>query len=152
MVEEDAVANEKSIRLAIVCSKPMSRQLADGVGTSRMKWRGLILRRRRRTIHLGGTCLIETHAALPFSVIVSHGLEEPESAGGNDIGRIFRLLERNLHVRLRTQVVNLNRLGQLEDAAQTSAVRKVAVVQMKRGIALMWIDVDMVDSVGVECG
>ena len=66
------------------------------------------------------------------------------------VGGVLRLLEGDLHVRLRGQVVDLVRLHLLHDVDQRRGVGHVAVVQDEVRRRIVRVFVDVVDARGVE--
>jgi len=58
----------------------------------------------------------------------ANGLEHPQRAQAVGIGGIFRRLERDFHMALGRQVVDLGRLRFLNDANEIGGVGHVAVV------------------------
>ena len=85
---------------------------------------------RRFTEHLGGAGLIKTHLPSGAAAVVAHRLQQPQSAKTDYIRGVFRLIERDPHVRLRGQVVDLVGRHQLDNSPQTGAVTEVAVVEL----------------------
>jgi hypothetical protein len=65
------------------------------------------------------------------------------------IGGIFRLFERDGHMALRSQIVNLVRLNFLHDPDQARRVRQVAMMK-SRSYLVMRIVIKMIDAIGIE--
>src|SRR5918993_1287927 len=74
VVEQDAVAGEHFVRLAVVDRGPVAGHLCDHVRAARVKWRLLRLWRWRSAEHLARRCLVEAsgHARL------ADRLEQPQ--------------------------------------------------------------------------
>ena len=68
------------------------------------------------------------------------------------IRRVFGGLERHLHMALRGQVVDLDRLALLNQTDQVGGIGEVAVVQEEAHVLLVRIAVEMVHPTGVEGG
>src|SRR4029453_17222234 len=64
--------------------------------------------------------------------------------------RVFRRLERYLHMRLRRKIVDLIRLRFLHNADDVSRVGHIAVMQMEGNTLLVRIMNQMVDALGIE--
>ena len=87
---------------------------------------------------------------LAFPAQDADRLEQAQRPKPVGIGGIFRRLERDLHMRLRGEIVNLVRLGFLHDADDIGRVGHVAIVQMEGNALLVRIMDEMVDALGVE--
>src|SRR5262249_2447116 len=97
---------------------------------------------------LGGRGLIE--ASLVFPAEDTNGLEQAQCSKSIGVGRIFRRLERYLHMRLRREIVDLIRLRFLHNADDVSRVGDIAVVQMEGNTLLVRMMNQMVDPRGIE--
>src|SRR5579859_1640418 len=65
VVEEDAVAGEHAVRLAVVHRDPVGVELRHGIGAARVEGRGLLLRRlAHQPVELGGRGLVEARLLL----------------------------------------------------------------------------------------
>ena len=53
-------------------------------------------------------------------------------------------------MRLSGQIVNLVRSGVLNNADQTSGIGHVCIVQIERNSFLVWIEIKVIDTSGVE--
>ena len=115
VVEQDAVAAIHAIRLAVVLHDPEAVELGHGIGRTRIERRGFRLRHfLHLAVELGGAGLID--ATLVLQSADAYGLQQAEHAHGIGIGRVFRHIERNLHVALCGQVVDLGGLRLADDA------------------------------------
>jgi hypothetical protein len=92
--------------------------------------------------------LIKTGLVLPAED--PDRLEEAERPKSIGVGRVFRRLERDLHVRLRREIVDLVRLRLLHDADDVGRVGHVPIVQMERNTLLVRIVNEMVEALGIE--
>ena len=70
-------------------------------------------------------------ASLGFAAEDTNGLEQAQRSKSIGVGRIFRRLERDLHMRLRREVVDLVRLRFLHNADDIGRVGHVAVMHME---------------------
>ena len=111
----------------------MRIDLGAGVGTARMKRRGLVLRRSRATLPnisdepAWYSCRL---APAPL-IVIAQRFEQSQRAETDHIGRILRLIERNAHVRLRREIVDLVGTHLLDDAPQPGAISEIAIVQLQ---------------------
>jgi hypothetical protein len=80
----------------------------------------------------------------------ANGLEQAEGSKSIGVGRIFRRLERDLHMRLCRQVVDLIRLRFLHNADDIGRVGHVTVMHMEGYPLLVRIMNQMVDALGIE--
>jgi hypothetical protein len=62
----------------------------------------------------------------------------------------MRIASSSLNVPLRGKIVDLGRLRLLNDADDVGRIRHVAVMQEERRLALVRIDIEMVDTLGVQ--
>src|SRR5262249_31402697 len=97
---------------------------------------------------LGGRGLIE--ASLVFPAEDTNGLEQAQCSKSIGVGRIFRRLERDLHMRLRREIVDLIRLRFLHNADDVSRVGHIAVMHMEGYPLLVRIMNQMVNTLGIE--
>src|SRR5277367_3762903 len=110
----------------------MRIDLGAGVRTARMKRRRLALRIFRHLAeHLGRPRLVQLRLAPAALVVIAQRFEQSQRSESHDIGRVFRLIERDAHVRLRGEIVNLVGTHLLDDSAQAGAVAQIAVVQLQ---------------------
>ena len=108
----------------------MGIKLCGRVGRARIEWRRLLLRDLLCLAEqLGRGRLIET--GLLFPAEDTDGLEQAQRSKPVGIGGVFRSFERDLHMRLGREIVNLVRLRFLHDADDISRVGHVAVMQVE---------------------
>ena len=151
MIEEDAVAAEDAVRLAVVDGDPVGVELRDTVGRAGVEGRRLLLRGLlRQPVEFGGRGLVEAGAILHAEQ--ADRLQHAQRAHPVGVGRVFRRLERHADVALRGEVVDLLGLHLLDDANQVGGVGEVAVVQDEAPARVVRVLVEMVDAVGVEAG
>src|SRR4051794_3204033 len=127
----------------------MGIELRRRVWRAWIEWRRFFLRNfLDLSEQLRSRGLVE--AGLVFPAQNANGLQQaqrPETVG---VGGVFRRLERNLHMRLRRQIVDLARLSLLHDADDIGGVRHIAVMQMKRNALLLGIMNEMIEPLGIE--
>ena len=97
---------------------------------------------------LGRRGLVE--ASLFLQAQDAQRFEQAQRSYAVGIRGVFRLLERNLDVALRREVVELVGLRLLDHARQARGIRHVAVVQDEAAIADVRVLVEVIDAVGVE--
>jgi hypothetical protein len=149
VVEEDAIAGEDAICLAVVHAYPEGIELGDGVRRTRIEGRRLALRGLSdESVEFGGRSLVELRLLLQAQD--ANRFEKTERAHGVGVGRVLGLLKRDLHVRLRAEVVDLVGLHLLDDVNERRGVGEIAVVQKEAWVRVVRILVDMVDAVGIE--
>ena len=76
--------------------------------------------------------------------------EQTQRAERVGVGRVLRRLEAHLHVALGGQVVDLVGLCFLHDADQVRCIGEVAIVHEKARASLVRVDIEMIDTSGVE--
>jgi len=107
----------------------MGIKLCGRVGRARIEWSCLLLRNLLcLTEQLGRGRLIET--SLPFPAEDTDGLEQAQRSEPVGIG-LFRGFERDLHMGLGREIVNLVRLRFLHDADDIGRVGHIAVMQVE---------------------
>ena len=119
VVEEDPVAGEQVIRLAIVHRGPVGKHLGAAVRAARIERRGFALRSfLNLAVEFRSRGLIKTR--LLFQAQDTNRLQQPQRPQRIGIGRVFRLFERYLHVALGREVVDFIRLDRLHDTDQAA--------------------------------
>src|SRR5262249_24447703 len=115
VVEQDPVAHEHPVRLAIVLGDIERVRLGCSVETPRVKQRRLALRRlddlaeelaRARLLELGGRARL------------ANRLEQSHRAEASDLAGVLRDVERDADVGLRAKVVDLVGLHRRDDRAE----------------------------------
>jgi hypothetical protein len=150
VVEQDAVAREEVVALAVVHGLPEAIDLGAGVRRARVEGRRQRLRGRRRAEHLRARGLVEAHVALAGVTEMAHGIEHTKHPQARDITRIFRLFERDFDVRLGAQIVDLVGLYLVDDVSHPRTVGEVAEVEKEARRGLAGVLVQVIDAVGVE--
>jgi hypothetical protein len=89
-------------------------------------------------------------AGLAFSAEDTNGFEQAEGPKRIGVGRVFRRFERDLHMRLRREIVDLIRLRFLHDADDVGRVGHIAVMQIEGNTLLVRIMYQMIDALGIE--
>jgi len=149
VVEQDAVARVHAVRLPVIHRDPVGVELGRPVGAAGVERRFLVL---GDLLHLaeqlarGG--LVEPRLALHAED--AQGLQDPQGTQGIGLRRVLGRLERDLHVALGTEVVDLVRLHLLDDADDVRGVREVAVVEDEPQPLLVGVLVEMVNAVRVK--
>ena len=113
------------VRLAVVDGHPVRVELGHGIRASRVKWCRFVLRRGRQPEHFRCRGLVEASRQAHRA----DRLQQPRRAKAIRVARVFGLVERDLDVALRRQVVDLVRPHCLDKAVQPTGVRHVAVMQ-----------------------
>lgn len=152
VVEEDAVAGEEGVSLAVVHGVPVGGAFGGGVGGAGVEGGGFGLRRRGGAEHLGGAGLVVADVgAAGGGDVGADGLEEAEGAGGDDVGGVVGYLEGDGDVRLSGEVVDLVGEDGVEPAAEGGGVGEIGVVELHAGlVGVVGIHVYVVDALRVE--
>ncbi len=138
-----------AIGFAVIDRDPIGIELCRRVRRARIERRRFLLRNLPHLAEqLGGRGLIE--ASLGFAAEDTNGLEQAQRSKPIGVGRIFRRLERDLHMRLRREVVDLIRLRFLHNADDIGRVGHVAVMHMEGNPLLVRIMNQVVDALGIE--
>jgi len=151
VIEQNAVRGVHGVGLAVVHRYPVGVELGGGVGRSRGKRRGLALRHLPDlAVEFGGRGLVEPGFARQAQQ--TDRLEQAQRADCIRVGGVFRRLEADLDMALGGEVVDLVRLGFLDDPDQVGRVRHVAVMQKQPRLGVVPVGVEVVDTLGVEAG
>src|ERR1700722_4540843 len=130
VIEEYPVACEQLVGLAIVDRLPVSVDLGARVRTARMKRRGLALRILRYLAeHLRRARLVKLRRSPATFVVIAQRLEQSQRPQADHIGSVFRLIERDTHVRLCREIVNLVGTHLLDNSPKAGA--EVAVMELQ---------------------
>ncbi len=95
--------------------------------------------------------MIEAHLAPCICDIIPKVFQKTQRTGGDDIRRIFRLIEAYAYVRLRSEIIDFVWLDFFDNVPEPGAIRYVAVMQEEIGV-LMRIGVDSIQPLCVEGG
>ena len=135
VVEEDAVAAEHAVGVAVLLDDPEAVLLGDGVGAEGMEGGVLVLRDfLDLAVELGGGGLVDLAAI--GEAYLADGLDDAKHADGIDIGGELGGVEADLHVTLGGEVVNLRGAHVGDDADNGHGVAEVGVVEVEVGTAL----------------
>ena len=135
VVEEDAVAAEHAVGVAVLLDDPEAVLLGDGVGTEGMEGGVLVLGYfLDLAVELGGGGLVDLAAI--GEAHLADGLDDAEDADGIDIGGELGGVEADLHVALGGEVVDLRGAHVGDDADNGHGVAEVGVVEVEVGAAL----------------
>jgi hypothetical protein len=80
----------------------------------------------------------------------SPGLQQAKGSDGVGIRGIFGGFKTDLDMALRGEIVNLRRLGLLDEADQVRAIGKIAMMQKEPAVSLMRVSVEMIDAPCIE--
>ena len=133
VVEEDAAARVDPVGRAIDGRHPVRVNLGGRIGAPRVQGRVLVLWRRGRAEHLRGRGLVEAHR----DGSRTDRLEQPRRSQAVGVACVLGLVERDVDVALRRQVVDLVGLHVLHEAVEPARVGHVAVVQHQLGAGAM---------------
>ena len=151
VVEEDSVAGEDAVGLTVVDADPEGVHLGDGVGRARVERGCLALRDLLdEAVELRRGGLIEL--GLLFEAEDADGFEEAKGAHGVGVGGVLGLLEGDLDVRLRAEVIDLVGLDLLHDVDERRGVGQVAIVQDELGVRVVRIFIQVINTRGIEQG
>jgi len=135
VVEEDAVATEHTVGVAVLLDDPEAVLLGDGVGAEGVEGGVLVLRDfLDLAVELGGGGLVDLAAI--GEAYLADGLDDAEDADGIDIGGELGGVEADLHVALGGEVVNLRGAHVGDDADNGHGVAEVGIVEVEVGAAL----------------
>src|SRR5579872_6237503 len=87
---------------------------------------------------------------MPFKSVRTKGLKQTQRLEGVCVRRVFLLFERNLHMALRAEVVDLIWTHCLDDATQAAGIGEVAVVQDEPPSMLVRLLVEVIDAGSVK--
>jgi hypothetical protein len=130
VVEEDAIASVHVVGLTVVLRDPECIKLRDTVGAARVKRSVLVLRDGlNQSVKLRSRGLVEPYVALEAAG--AYGIEKAQGTEGIDVACIFRHVEGDLYVRLRTEIVDFGWLDLREDVYEIRTVRQVPVMELE---------------------
>ena len=146
MVEQLTIDGEHVVGLAVVLGDPVGVHLRRAIRRARVELGLLVLRRRGSTEHLAGRRLVEANARIRGADRLKH--VQGADAGG--LGRVGRLVERDAHVRLGREVVDLLRVDLPHQLLHAGGIGDVAVVQMEVLAGDVVVMVQVVDARPIE--
>ena len=134
VVEEDAVAAEHAVGVAVLLDDPEAVLLGDGVGTEGVEGGVLVLGHfLDLAVELGGGGLVDLAAI--GEAYLADGLDDAEHADGIDIGGELGGVEADLHVALGGEVVDFVGAHGADNGQDAHGVAEVAIVQVEVGMA-----------------
>ena len=149
VVEQDPVAGEQAVALAIVDGHPVGIRFGGRVGASRIEGRCLALGHLPHlAVHLGAARLVELRGQ-PGLV---DGLQDAHGAQGRHVARVLGDVEAHADVALGGEVVDLVGPHPVQELDQVGRVADVTVVQEEPDPIDVGILVEMVDALGIEGG
>ena len=126
VVEQYAVAGKQVVALPVVQGDVVGIGLGAGIGGTGIERGGLRLRGLDDlAVQLGGGCLVELRVQLRFA----DPFQYPHSAEGIDLAGVFRHVEGDPDMALRSEVVDLVRPHIPQQLVDGAGVVKVAVVK-----------------------
>src|SRR5581483_11238199 len=90
------------------------------VRTSRVKGRSLALRGLSGSEHFRRASLIKTDVSARMFPMIAHALKKTKGSKRIRVGGIFRILEGDLYMGLRAEIINFRRLSGFDHATETS--------------------------------
>jgi hypothetical protein len=121
VVEENAIASVHVVGLTVVFRDPKCIKLRDTVGAARVKRGFLVLRDGlNQAVKLRGRGLIESYVTLEATC--AYGIEKAQGAERIDVAGIFRHVEGDLYVRLRTEIVDFGWLDLRHDVYEIRTI------------------------------
>ena len=135
VVEEDAVAAEHAVGVAVLLDDPEAVLLGDGIGAEGVEGGVLVLGHfLDLAVELGGGGLVDLAAI--GEAHLADGLDDAEHANGINIGGELGGVKADLHVALGGEVVDLRGAHVGDDADDGHGVAEVGVVEVEVGAAL----------------
>ena len=135
VVEEDAVATEHTVGVAVLLDDPEAVLLGDGIGAEGVEGGVLVLGHfLDLAVELGGGGLVDLAAI--GEAHLADGLDDAEHANGINIGGELGGVKADLHVALGGEVVDLRGAHVGDDADDGHGVAEVGIVEVEVGAAL----------------
>lgn len=130
VVKQDTVAGIHPIGLPVVDSDPVCVEFGDTVGRTWVEWSSLGLRSLNDLpVQLRGRGLVETDVLLESTR--TDRVKKTESTETIDVARVFGHLERDLDVRLSTEIVDFSGLDLGNDVHKVCAIAQIAIVKLE---------------------
>ena len=144
VVEQDAVAGEHVIRLAVVLDGPEGVKLSYTVGGTRIERGGLLLGDfHDLTVQLGGGSLIESRVL--FETTSTNGFEQAHRTQSGAFASVLGHLEGHLDMGLGGEVVDFVGAHAVDDRGKIGRIDHVAIMQFD-------LSEDVIDTRSVERG
>lgn len=152
MIEQDAIGDEQAIGLAIVRCEVVGSDLADGIGAAGLEWSRFGLRRRCAAVHLRRSRLVDLDRTAAGRDVMASRFQKTQRPGTDDVGGVFRLIERDSDMALGAEVIDLVRRDPVDDRAEPAGIRKVAVMEKETGALVVGIEGVGLDPGGIDAG
>jgi len=146
VVEENSVAGEKAVALAVISDHPVGVDFGGAVGAAGVEGRGFILGRGRRPEHLAARGLVKAG----FDAAPAEGLEEARRSQRSDVPGVFGEVEAHADVALGAEMVDLIGPEVVDEIGHLLGIGQVAIVEKEPDIRKMRIFIEMVDPAAVE--
>jgi hypothetical protein len=122
VVEENAITSVHVVGLTVVFRDPECIKLRHTVGATRVKRSVFVLRDGlNQSVKLRSRSLVESYVFLEATG--AYGIEKAQGTERIDVACVFRHIEGDLYVRLRTEIVNFRRLDLCHDVYEICTVR-----------------------------
>ena len=76
----------------------------------------------------------------------THRLQQSHGPNPGRVTRVLGLIEAHSHVRLRREIIDLVRIDLMQQGNESCTVGEISVVKEQRGVGVMWILVQMINS------
>ena len=146
VVEQDTVAGEELMAFAINARHPVGINLCYSVGAARLKRSGFALRGRRGAKHFRARSLVKSS----FAAAAANRLKKACGSRASNIAGVFRHIETDTHVALRSEMVNLVGSVTIDQIQEPLAAGEVPVMKEELGSRLIGIFVDVVNSLSMK--
>jgi hypothetical protein len=117
MVEEDAIAGENAIALAVVHRLVMGIDLGAGIRVRCSKRVFLTLGRFGGPEHFARAGLAKALCLGRILGRSADGFQQAQHAGSRSVGRVFGLVKADADMALRDEIINFFRLRQVDQAS-----------------------------------
>src|SRR5205823_5469823 len=138
VIEQNAVAGVEAIAFAVIYRCPVGENLGHTVGTARPE--GGLFRLRdflRLAIHLAARGLVKARSNSGFA----NGFQNADRSHTGDVGGVFRNIETDTDVALRTEMINFIRYQIVEQLYQINRIGQIAVMQEQANAVDMRVNI-----------
>ena len=146
VVEENSVAGEKAVALAVISDHPVGVDFGGAVGAAGVEGRRFILGRRRGAEHLAARSLVKAG----FDAAPAEGLEEARRPQGGDISRVFGEVEAHADVALGAEMVDLIGPEVVGEIGHLLGIGQVPIMEKEPDIRQVRVLIEMIDPAPVE--
>ena len=147
VVEENPVAGEEAVTLAVIHRGPVAEHFGATVRTARPEGSRLGLRDLLHlAIHFTARGLVEARLDPGFT----DGLENTNGAHPGDVRCVFGNIETDAHVALRSEIVDLVGLQFVEHLGQVDRIGQISVVEEEAHSVDVRVLIKVVDARGIE--